>query len=80
MSESDIHRHIGQLQGEQVALAREIKEIKQEQKEQGEKIDLILEIVNKGQGGWRVLVGMGLVVTGVITLLINLRKLIGLGG
>ena len=75
MNESDIHRHIGQLQGENVAIVREIKEIKQEQLAQRAMIAEILEVLNKGQGGWKVLVGMGLMVAGIVALLANLRKL-----
>lgn len=75
MNEADIHRHIGRLEGMQSATSKEILEIKQELSAQRAMLGEILEIVNKGQGGWKVLVGMGLMVTGIVALLANIRKL-----
>lgn len=76
MTEADVHRHIGRLEGVQMALSKEINEIKVEQAAQRAMLGEILEIVNKGQGGWKVLVGMGILVTGIIALIANAKKLI----
>ncbi|MBM3549662.1 MAG: hypothetical protein FJX54_22210 [Alphaproteobacteria bacterium] len=76
---TDLHRGLGQAEGRIVALERNITEINDSLKMQGDRLGNIERMLAETKGGWKVLAAAGSIGAGLMALVIKLFPFIPIG-